>query len=142
MNYEKHIPPEIAKVSNLIKRKAASFFPNENFPTLSQGKIMHYLVHNRDRDVYQKDIEEIFFLRRSTATGILQLMEENGLIIRERVKNDTRLKKITLTEKALEYDGRISSAMSELEKLAIRGISDEDLKTFYRVIDKIKENLS
>lgn len=142
MNYEKHIAPEIAKVSNLIKRKMSSYFESDNPLTLSQGKIIHYIVLNIDRDVYQKDIEKTFYLRRSTATGILQLMEENGLIVREKVKTDSRLKKITLTEKALEFNNKIRLEFSELEKTTIQGIADEDLKTFYRVIDKIKENLS
>ena len=53
-------------------------------------------------DLRQKDFEQQFNIRRSTASNILALIEKNGLIQRESVPYDARLKKIVLTDKAIE----------------------------------------
>ena len=50
--------------------------------------------------IIRKDIEEEFQIRKSTVTGILQLMEKNGFIYRESVEKDARLKRIVPTKKA------------------------------------------
>ena len=43
--------------------------------------------------MFQRDVEQVFSLSRSTATGILQQLEEKGLLRRESVPSDARLKK-------------------------------------------------
>lgn len=70
-----------------------------------QGRVMHYiLVKCADGPVFQRDVENAFDLSRSTATGILQLMEKNGLILRENMASDARLKSLIPTEKAAVSD--------------------------------------
>lgn len=49
------------------------------------GWVIVYLAHNSDRDVFQRDLEERFNVRRSTVSNILSLMEKKGLIKRESV---------------------------------------------------------
>lgn len=50
----------------------------------AQGNILNYiLVESQNRSVYQKDIEQEFGLRPSTATETLKSLEKNGLIKRE-----------------------------------------------------------
>ena len=67
-----------------------------------QSHVMHYiLVKCADGPVFQRDVESAFSLSRSTATGILQLMEKNDLIRRESVASDARLKSLIPTEKAV-----------------------------------------
>lgn len=42
-----------------------------------QSRVMHYiLVKYADGPVFQRDVENVFGFSRSTATGILQLMEK------------------------------------------------------------------
>ena len=70
------------------------------------------------REVYQKDIEEEFRIRKSTATGILQLMEKNGFISRESSKKDARLKRIVPTPKAEALRPEILEHIRDTEKQA------------------------
>ena len=53
--------------------------------TTMHGRILGYLKHNQDRDVFQKDIEETFNITRSSVTGVVKLMEQKGYIRRESV---------------------------------------------------------
>lgn len=51
--------------------------------TAMQKHVLKFiLLETLHSDIYQKDIEEEFQIRKSTATGILQLMEKKGFIYR------------------------------------------------------------
>ncbi len=86
-------------------------------------------------------MEKEFSIRRSTATAILQRMEENGLIKKEPVEYDARLKKITLTLKAYEIHTGIVNELKNLESELKKNISAQELEIFFSVIDKIKKNI-
>ena len=43
------------------------------------GYLIRYLYENRERDVFQRDLEKKFSISRSAVTATLQLMEKNGL---------------------------------------------------------------
>lgn len=107
-----------------------------------QSWIVRYLYDHGEEDVFQKDLESQFSVRRSTMTTILQLMEKNGLIKKEPVSRDARLKKLILTPVAIEMQDRIRSGIDTLEAKMREGISDKDLDTFFSVAEKIKENLN
>lgn len=106
-----------------------------------QYGILNFIFHHKG-DIYQKDIEKEFNIRRSTATGILQLMEKNGLIRREEDPHDARLKKIITTQKACQFSKDMKQKISQIEKQLSQGISKDDLYTFFKVLDKISENLN
>ena len=93
-------------------------------------------------DVFQKDIEDEYTLRPSTATELLKKMEQNGLIRREALPGDARRKRIIVTEKALSYKDDVMADITQLEADLTRGISPEDMDTFFRVIKKMLENMA
>lgn len=133
---------ELHKTSRLIKRymdsDAAKSYVDK--VTGTHGWAIGYLYHNRDRDIFQKDFEQEFNIRRSTASTVLSLMEKNGLINRESVDYDARLKKITLTDKALEIQALVETSFERLENKLGQDISDSELEIFFSVIDKINRN--
>ena len=57
------------------------------------GWLIHFL-YDQTEPVYQRDIEKRLCIRRSTVTATLNRMEKNGLIVRESVPEDARLKRI------------------------------------------------
>ena len=92
--------------------------------------------------MFQKDIEEEFSLRPSSATELLKQMEKGGLIRREPVDYDGRLKKITVTEKALGYREQVVRDLADMEAELLRGVSREDLTVFFKVVEQMLDNLS
>ena len=137
---EKRIGFEIRSLNNLIKRdvERSNVFQES---TGLHGWAIRWLNENRDRDIYQRDFEESFSIRRSTASNILALMEKNGLITRENVQQDKRLKKIVLTQKAVRLHEKIEQDINLREEMLMKGISKEDLEVFFRVAEKVKRNL-
>ncbi len=133
---------ELRKLSNMIRRKLDEERPEEDKAiTGLQGFTIGYLARNRDRDVFQRDIEKQFNVRRSSVTGLLKLMEKNGLVTRESVGHDARLKKLALTEKALEHHNRIMAYFDACEKQIRTGLSEEEARVFFDVLRKIEKNL-
>ena len=109
--------------------------------TGTHGWAIGYFYHNRHKDIFQKDFEKEFDIRRSTASNILSLMEKNGLIKRQSVPDDARLKKIILTEKAVEIHNEIEASFDKMEKDISEGISQDEMEAFLLTVDKIRKNI-
>lgn len=138
----KQIGFELRCTMNTFKRKVELIKPPElKESTGIHGWAIKFFYENMDKDTFQKDFESRFSIRRSTATNMLQLMENNGFIVRESVPYDARLKKIILTPKAIDIHQKIESNIAYFEEQMSQGISKEEMDTFYRVLDKIKTNL-
>ncbi len=142
MAKEKMVGFEIRTLNNLIKRYMDAKRPLElDCLTGIHGWALRYFYENREKDVFQRDFEERFSIRRSTATNMLKLMEKNGLINRVSVDYDARLKKIVLTKKAVEINKMIINDIEKCEKKIKNGISDEELGAFFNTLDKMRTNL-
>ena len=72
---------EVKTLENLITRKILLTAKEVGYPALTtvQIRIMRYLFLNKDKEIHQKDIEKNFVVRRSTASGIIDTMEKNGM---------------------------------------------------------------
>ena len=128
----------------MLRRKCKRenlFAQSEDEVTRKNGWIIGYLADNRDKDIFQKDIENKFSIRRSTVSGILQLMEKKGYVKREGVVYDARLKKLTLTEKAWDYYYKIMVKINEGEDMLRTDLDMDEINTFLATIDKIKKNI-
>ena len=90
--------------------------------------------------MFQRDIEEKFSIRRSTVSSMIKLMEKKGLVVRESVAYDARLKKLTLTPKALEMHNQMLLNLDEDEKKLKQNLSDEELDNLFKTLEKIRKN--
>jgi len=68
-------------------------------------------------------------------------MEQKGYIERVSVESDARLKKIVLTEKAVEIHHKITKEIEIREKKLRLGVSDEELEIFFSVMNKFSKNM-
>lgn len=144
MDKEKPLAFRIKSLNNEIKRHfdRSAIKRNEANLTGMQFAFLGYISEKSEsEDVYQRDIEEEFNIRRSTASGMLQLLEREGYIQRLSVPNDARLKKIILTDKAREQDQKAKEDIALFDQKLTAGISEAELREFYRILDKIAENI-
>lgn len=140
----KRVYGEIGVISNLVRQNFSLIDASKEIDRITKmhGFIIGFIYKNRDRDIFQKDIEEEFSCRKSTVSSIVTLMEEKGLITRESVDYDARLKKIVLTDKAVKLMTEIDDSLERLETKITEGIAEEDIEVFFRVTEKIKSNLN
>ncbi len=109
--------------------------------TIMHGRILGYLKHNQDRDVFQKDIEETFNITRSSVTGVVKLMEQKGYIRRESVAGDARLKKLCLTQLGDQVCERSFQVFLDVEDLAMQGLTPDEVDAFFSLCQRIRANL-
>ncbi len=139
---ERSFEKEIMCLSNLIKRSFdAALTERGETVTPVQGHVIRFLLNNCRRDIFQKDIENAFSYRRSTASTVLGLMEEKGLIDRVAVPYDARLKKLVLTDKAMRFAAACEAEDRRLYKKMTEGVSADEIDTVMRVLGKVKNNL-
>jgi DNA-binding MarR family transcriptional regulator len=110
--------------------------------TGNNGWIIGYLAERSDGDIFQKDVEEHFSITRSTASSVLSLMEQKGLLERLAVTRDARLKKLVLTEKALEIVKEIGEDVHRLENELLAGFTPSEVEALCAMLDKMQKNIS
>ncbi len=143
-NYnERALGISLRKVNILLRRRFESSPTRKELDhgTGMHGYIICYLKDNNHRDLFQKDVEANFSMRRSTATAILQLMEKNGLIQRESVAYDARLKKIILTEKAKKLADLFEEEKRATNEVIESGFTQEELELFHSLLNRVANNL-
>ncbi|MFQ6793297.1 MarR family transcriptional regulator [Thomasclavelia sp.] len=140
---EKRIGVEIKTLANLIGRHLNEISCSNVGSNLTgpQGLFLCYLYEHQDKDIFQKDLEASFNIRRSSATGLLRCLEDNGFIKRESVDYDARLKKIILTQKAFEFKDLLEKHIYQMEQTLTKNLEPEEIDEFIRIIGKIKKNL-
>lgn len=141
MEGPKHISFVIRHLSRLMDRNFCSIRDDTGETTAYHGRVIGYLFDNRDKDIFQKDIENRFGIRRSTVTKLLQLMESNGIITRTAVLSDARLKKITLTEKGISMHEHFRREIDRFEAAVSEGLTDEERESFFAIMEKIYNNI-
>ena len=107
-----------------------------------QCRIIYYILsHCSQGPVFQRDVENAFGLSRSTATGILQLLEKNGMIRRESVARDARLKSLFPTERAAGLDAQVRAGLRETDRMLTKGLSSGQVQLFKEIAARMLENL-
>ena len=135
---------ELHSLNNLIRRyfDFASHKKEIETVTGNNGWIIGFLAKNAEKDIYQKDLENQFTITRSTASKVLRLMEQKGLVRRQSVAHDARLKKIVLTQKARELEGLMAEDRDRMEQILTMGFEEEEIKTLNAYIQRMKKNIS
>lgn len=127
-------------LDNLIKRRMEASNPNKDITGL-QGRILDFLL-TQTSEIYSRDIENEFRLRRATVSGYLIAMEERGMVIRLDVLEDKRLKKIVLTEKAIAIGEQLNESIRENETKLTKGLTDIEVKEFLRIAEIMEKNMN
>jgi len=130
----------ILYMTRSIDRMCSVYRERAGIPA-SQARVLCFIaVASADHDIYQKDLEEEFAIRASSATGLLQALEQQGFIRREAVSGDARLKKIVLSERGSEIKSRIYEVTNEIQQQLQGNLSDEEIAQFIRQCEGITHN--
>ena len=135
---------ELRSLNNMIRRYFEFSSHRKEIETITgnNGWIISFVAERAGRDIYQKDIEDYFTITRSTASRVLSLMEQKGLIERQAVAQDARLKKFVLTPKALEIRGLMLEDAKKMEATLIQGFTEEEIETLLSYLERMKTNIT
>ena len=142
---DKNIFNSIKELEKGIVRKIMSETShNEMYskPSIAQIQIIKYILKHDGKTIYQRDLEEVFNLRRATISGILKTMEKNNVIIRVCDPNDARGKIVILSDDAKKFFKEKETLFKKIETVLKKDISKEELEIFYKVILKMRDNIN
>ena len=142
---DKNIFNSIKELEKGIVRKIMSETSHDEMyskPSIAQMQIIKYILKNDGKIIYQRDLEEVFNLRRATISGILKTMEKNNVIIRVCDPNDARGKIVILSDDAKKFFKEKETLFKKIETVLKKDISKEELEIFYKVILKMRDNIN
>lgn len=139
------VDKEICCVANLIRKEFDNLVfgsvYSEDRITRMNIWIIDYIYDKRGEDVFQKDIERKMSITRSTASKIIDLMVQKKLVERSAVEYDARLKKLTLTPKALKLRDEMEKNSKKIYEKVMAGFSEEEEQLLLSYMLRIKGNI-
>ena len=141
MHQSEHIGLYINIASHYIRRRADSFSALYGLTGI-QSRILSYLGSVPEREIFQKDIEKQFGIRRSSVTSVISNLEQNGFLTRQAVPGDARLKKLVLTENGIAVNQKISQSISDFEFSLSNCFTSDEKQELLRMLKTIINELS
>ena len=136
---------ELRKLSNLSCRYFEQQTNKKEVDALTgtNGWIIGYIARQESlgNAVYQRDLESRFGITRSTASKVVNLMVQKGLVEQQSVPEDKRLKRLVLTERAQQVKRLMEEDHRKFEQTLRKGLSESDVRTLFSLLDRLKENL-
>lgn len=107
-----------------------------------QSMALGYIIHASTKDeLYVKDLEKYMKIRKSTASELVSRLEKNGYVRTEKSQRDGRLKRLIVTEEGHEAHDRILYLLQEIDDRLVAGLSQEEVDTFVRILNKLIQNM-
>jgi DNA-binding MarR family transcriptional regulator len=132
---------KILVIGNKIKRFLDASFARIGL-TGPHGAMLYFIyTQSKHRDIFQRDVEAVFCIRRSSVTSALNGLEQSGFIRRDNVEDDGRLKKLTLTNKAVKISKHIAEVYDEINKMLIKNLKKQDVENLDMLLAKIDSNI-
>lgn len=108
--------------------------------TPAQTHVLLYL-HDHGGQSLQRELTGHMRVKPSTMNGVLDRMEEKGLVRRSISGRDARRRILTLTDKGEEEQTAFQQSYLDAEEAMVRGFSQEERETLLRLLDRVIQNL-
>ncbi|MDB5167208.1 MAG: Transcriptional regulator, MarR family [Candidatus Saccharibacteria bacterium] len=87
--------------------------------------------------------QKLYSCDASNITGIVDGIEEKGLVIRSELPGDRRVKVILLTPKGAKLQKILASSFMEVDHVILKNLTKQELATFQSIIIKLSmQNLT
>ena len=108
--------------------------------TPAQTHVLRYLRQNGGQ-MPQRELLENLKVKPSTVNGILDRMEEKGLVERSVSGTDARQRVVALTPAGLEREAEAKQSFLEAEALIAKGLTEKETETLHTLLERVIHNL-
>ena len=108
--------------------------------TPAQTHVLRYLRQNGGQ-MPQRELLENLKVKPSTVNGILDRMEEKGLVERSVSGTDARQRVVALTPAGVEREAQVKKSFLEAEALIARGLTEEETEMLRSLLERVIHNL-
>ena len=132
-----NIGREVNKFLNRINRQINTVVSAYGI-TGPQAHIINF-VYDRSQEstVLQRDIEKEFEIRRSSTTNALHILEKKGLISRNGVDNDARLKQVLLTNEGVKIQKIVSKIIFDSDQALREYLTQQEFALLIKITSKL-----
>lgn len=139
MRHGPRLGPTLGRAAHL-SRAAMLLRVSKYDVTPAQTHVLLYLQHHGGQ-APQCELTGFLRVKPSTANGVLDRMEEKGLVRRSVSGSDARRRLITLTEKGAEEQAAFQQGFLGAEEAMVRGFTPEEQETLLSLLDRVIKNL-
>lgn len=107
---------------------------------LTRGQYLYLVRIKENPGIILDNLSEMIKVDRTTASRAIQKLEQNGLIEKRADSVNKKIKRLFTTTKGDELAEYIVKENNYSNKVALKGLLDEEVKTFSRILNKIKQN--
>ena len=127
-------------INNMLDSKANRDFRKWDL-TCSQHAIIAYLFDHKSVETTQRDLEETFSLKNPTVTGLLNLLENKGMIQRVTNPKDRRSNIIKLTDKSLSLEKQLTASRKMAEDAILKGFTPDEKQQLESFMRRLMDNI-
>ncbi len=135
-----HIGPVLRIIHTAIDQQLSARAQEMDL-TSAQLFVLHYINQNSDKDIFQKDIEEMLELSHATVSGLIARLEAKGFLQCVPSASDKRYKKLCVTQKARCCEEQMHISIEQTERQLLEGFAEEDTLLLKKYLDKMMLNL-
>ena len=106
-----------------------------------QCRTLTYL-HEAEGPVNQKQLERHLMVKPSTVNGIVDRLEEKGMVKRTASASDGRCRILALTAQVMQFYDRFTAIVREVNDRLEKGFSPEEIRLLTALLLRVAENLS
>ncbi|MER2132445.1 MAG: MarR family transcriptional regulator [Carnobacterium inhibens] len=107
---------------------------------LTRGQYLYLVRIKENPGIIPDNLSEMIKVDRTTASRAIQKLEQNGLIEKRADSVNKKIKRLFTTTKGDELAEYIVKENNYSNKVALKGLLDEEVKTFSQILNKIKQN--
>lgn len=124
-----------------IKELLSSDIWENIFLDCSKNEVLIFWLLYQRSEVNMTEIAEYIHVPLNTATGIINRMEKNELIVRTRSKEDKRVVLIEFSDKGMTQFEKLINELMYYGMKVMRSFTKEEMALFYKMTTKVKEIL-
>lgn len=131
---------KLVRVGKLVRAIANQKFGKANYPITPEQFTVLTAILDHD-GLYQRQIGALTLKDRPNITRIIKILEEKGFVTKTPDINKRKIYKINITEKGKQAYEMVLPTVVEHWESSVEGVSDEELTSCLKVLNKIKVNL-
>lgn len=127
-----------------VSRMRRTFFDQALRPmgiTRAQWWALGNISRHAEEGMIQTELANVLETGKVSVGGLIDRLEDAGLVYRKLDKADRRVRRIFITDKGYDILDHIAVVGDELDRLVFADISDEELATASDVISRVKQNI-
>ncbi|WP_151734920.1 MarR family winged helix-turn-helix transcriptional regulator ['Paenibacillus yunnanensis' Narsing Rao et al. 2020] len=108
---------------------------------LTRGQYLYLVRICEQPGIIQEKLAEMIKVDRTTAARAVQKLELQGLIEKRSDPDNRKIKKLFATEQGMEVYPFLQREGVHSDKVALRGLSDEEIETLYSLLTRVRHNV-